>query len=86
MIQPPSGPSTLKELHDCDHSESYTIGRLHCAIVNQGCNSWTILRIVTDYYNEMCAKGPSHAYWIERRDELLATEKRWYKQSRKVSE
>lgn len=75
----------MKELHDSDQPESYTLGRLSCAISYQGCNPWTILRIVFDYYNEMCARKPGDSYWIDRRDELLATEKTWANQIKKGS-
>ena len=85
MIQPPTGQVTLNELHEAGHPESYTIGRLTVAVTHQGCNPWTILRILYDYYNEMCARSPGNEYWIMRRDELLETEKKWAKQFGKVS-
>lgn len=77
MIQPETGPITLKELRECTNPESYTIGRLSCAIVYQGCNSWTILRIVADYYQTMCERDPKGTLWPERLAELLAIEKKW---------
>lgn len=77
MIQPPSGPATLKDLADCTEPAIFTMGRISCAVTYQGCNSWTILRIAVDYYEEMARRYPDSTIWKETAAALLGTEKKW---------
>jgi len=77
MIQPETGSLTIKDLQRSSDPAALSLGRLNVAICFQGCNSWTILRIVHDYYVELHRRYPDSKTWSDKITQLLETEAKW---------